>query len=186
MTSPHGVHAVGAWIFYVTNCRVAEAPKLGATTTASEASETEKGNRAWCWQREETFAELDWSTSDAAVVSNLHEEGAAGGVADAEDHRCEENLTRNADAALKVRWVRVEPTCDASGGAVWDACLIETQSSPTWVTIGRVAGSKARTATDADVRVKCAWGEDELWVPGTSSGRRNATGERVIVDEASE
>ena len=77
MTSPHGVHAVGAWIFYVTNCRVAEAPKLGATTTASEASETEKGNRAWCWQREETFAELDWSTSDAAVVSNLHEEGAA-------------------------------------------------------------------------------------------------------------
>ena len=85
----------------------------------------------------------------------------------------EENLTRSADAALKVRWVRVEPTCDASGGAVWDACLIETQSSPTWVTIGRVAGSKARTATDANVRVKCAW-EGESWVPATSSGRRSA------------
>ena len=128
---------------------------------------------------------MDWRASDAVVVTNLHEESHRS-ISRVEDELAEANLSAS-DATLKVRWVRVEPAwtvgCVARNADERHLSLVVTSCTPVRVSVGAVAGSEAFAATDADVAVKRARHGDELWVPRTSDGRVDATGERIVVME---
>ena len=137
-------------------------------------------------QHKRALTKLHGSANDAAAVANPEEEGH-GRIRCTEVELADANLTGAVDATLKVRWVRVEPAWTvgrvARNADERHLNLVVTSCTPVRVSVGAVAGSEAFAATDADVAVKRARHGDELWVPGTSDGRVDATGERIIVME---
>ena len=93
-----------------------------ASTTASEASESEERDRAWSWDREgERAVREDWGRSRRVVHSDTHGAGAECSVVLLENELTELHIRRgvwrSANATLKV-WRRcVEPT--ESAGESW-------------------------------------------------------------------